>query len=320
VILKSDGFPPYHLAAIVDDHDMAISHAIRSTEWLSSSPKHFCLYAALGWEPPLYVHVANVNGPDGKKLAKRTGAKPVVGRITDPKTGEVTTSFLDDGYLEDALFNYLALTGWSPGDESEILPRDEVVRRFNVDGLSVSPAVFDLDKLTWMNGVYIRQMDPAELAGRVLPFLAADGLVPADPDEATRDYVGRVLLLEQERLKRLDEAPELTAFFFGDLPEYESRSVERRLKREPEAVPPFLEELAAVLADLPDAAWLDEPIETRTRAVGERHGRERGELTHPVRVAVTGREVGPGLFETMAVLGRERVLRRLRHAAGLARG
>lgn len=316
VILKSDGFPPYHLAAIVDDHDMGISHAVRSTEWLSSSPKHFCLYEALGWEPPIYVHVASVNGSDGKKLSKRTGAKPVVGQIIDPKTGDVTTSFLDDGYLVEALFNFLALTGWSPGDDTEIMDRDEILRRFRLEGLAVSPAVFDLDKLTWMNGVYIRSLPPDDLLCRVLPFLSRAGLIPADPDETTRAYIRQVLLLEQERLKRLDEAPGLVDFFFGDLPDYQQRSVERWLRREADATGAYLRELQTELAE--QRAWTAEALEATVRGVGARHGRERGDLTHPVRVAVTGREVGPGLFETLAVLGKERVLRRLEKATELA--
>jgi glutamyl-tRNA synthetase len=306
ICLKSDGFPTYHLASVVDDHDSGITHVLRGEEWISSAPKHFALYGALGWEPPVFVHVPSVLGPDGKKFSKRHGAKGV-------------REYLDEGYLPEALFNYLALLGWSPGEELEILDRSEIIRRFDLDGISRSPAKFDLDKLTWMNGAYIRALPPDDLAARVLPLLAGAGLVPAAPDQATRTYVGRVLLLEQERLKRLDEAPQLTAFFFGDLPEYDQRAVDRRLRREGEAVARFLRDLRDVLEDIAPAAWeMPEAIETFTREVGASHGRERGDLTHPVRVAVTGREVGPGLFETMAVLGRERVLRRLDHAAGLA--
>ncbi len=316
VILKSDGFPPYHLAAIVDDHDMAITHAIRSTEWLSSSPKHFCLYAALGWEPPLYVHVANVNGADGKKLAKRTGAKPVAGSFPDPKTGEPIVGFIDEGYLADALFNFLALTGWSPGDDTEVMDRDEIIRRFNVEGMQTSPAVFDLDKLTWMNGVHIRNLSPNALTSHALPFLVKVGLVPAEPDVQMREYVQQVLLLEQERMKRLDEAPALTDFFFADLPDYQEKSVERRLLRDGQATAAFLNDLSAALEASP--VWTVEHLEDVTRTVGKRHEREKGDVTHPIRVAVSGREVGPGLFEMLAVLGRDRVLRRLAHAARLA--
>ncbi len=262
----------------------------------------FFLYHAPGWEPPVFVHVAGVNGPDGKKLSKRTGAKGIF-------------EFLKEGFLPESLFNFLAIVGWSPGDDTEVMDKDEIIRRFDLEGLSRSPAIFDLDKLTWMNGVYIRQMPPNDLAGRVAPLLAEAGLIPADPDEATRSYVGQVLLLEQERLKRLEEAPALTDFFFVEMPEYAAKSVQKWLQRDAEATRAFLTDLLAAFSD--QDAWTEAALEATTRAVGARHGRERGELTHPVRVAVTGREIGPGLFETLAVLGKERVLRRLRHAVEL---
>jgi glutamyl-tRNA synthetase len=304
IALKSDGFPTYHLAAMVDDHDMRVSHVIRGEEWQSSTPKHVCLLQALGWEPPVIIHTANINGPDGKKLSKREGAKGVLG-------------YLAEGYLPEALFNFFALLGWSPGDDTEIMSRDEIVRRFGIEGLSRSPAMFDPEKLAWMNGVYIRALPEDALLDRVLPLLAAAGLVPSDPDAATRAYVASVVALERDRLKRLDEIATLTAFFFGDLPaEYESKGVEKWLRKRPDATAAFLKDLRDALA--PVSPWTIETIETEARAAGGRHGRERGELTHPIRVAVTGREVGPGLWETMAVLGKDRVLARLDHAAGLA--
>lgn len=305
VALKSDGYPTYHLAVVVDDHQMQVSHVIRGEEWQSSTPKHICLYQALGWEPPVFIHTANINGPDGKKLAKREGAKGVLG-------------YIQEGFLPEALFNFFALVGWSPGNDDEILGRDEIIRRFGVEGLSRSPAVFDLDKMSWMNGVYIRALARDDLARRVLPLLAEAGLVPADPDEPTRAYVAAVVGLEQERLKKLEEAPALTAFFFPRLPEYENRAVEKWLRKDPAAVGRYLADLRAALGD--ETAWETNALEMTTRAVGQSHARERGELTHPVRVAVTGREAGPGLFETMAVLGRERVLARLDRAVEITRG
>jgi glutamyl-tRNA synthetase len=169
-----------------------------------------------------------------------------------------------------------------------------------------------------MNGVYIRQMPPDALARRVTPFLIRAGLISDNPDPATRRYVEQATVLEQERMKRLDEAPALFDFFFGDLPDYQQKSVDRRLRREGMAVAAFLRDLASALADLPEAAWTDEAIEATARAVGARHGREKGDLTHPVRVAVSGREIGPGLFEILRVLGKERTLRRLAHATDLA--
>jgi glutamyl-tRNA synthetase len=165
IALKSDGFPTYHLAAMVDDHDMRVSHVIRGEEWQSSTPKHVCLLQALGWEPPVIIHTANINGPDGKKLSKREGAKGVLG-------------YLAEGYLPEALFNFFALLGWSPGDDTEIMSRDEIVRRFGIEGLSRSPAMFDPEKLAWMNGVYIRALPEDALLARVLPLLADAGWSP----------------------------------------------------------------------------------------------------------------------------------------------
>ena len=305
IILKADGYAPYHLAATVDDHDMEISHVLRGEEWQSSTPKHISLYEALGWEPPIIIHTANINGPDGKKLAKRDGAKGILG-------------FINEGYLPEALFNFLALVGWSPGDDTEIMDRREIICRFDTDGLSRSPAVFDLNKLSWMNGVYIRRLAGDDLLARVIPILAAAGKVPAEPDAATRAYIGQVVALEQERLKRLEEVTELTDFFFADLPEYLPKGVDKWLRKDPQAAAGYLSDLQTALAAQDD--WGIESLEATTRAVGARHSREKGELTHPVRVAITGREVGPGLFETMAVLGKGRTLRRLARALEIIHG
>lgn len=302
VILKADGFPPYHLAAMVDDYDMRITHALRGEEWLSSSPKHFCLFQALGWEPPVFVHTPSVLGPDGKKLSKRHGAKSV-------------REFIDEGYVAEALVNFLALVGWSPGDDTEVMSPDEIIAKFGIDGISASPGKFDAEKLDWMNGVYLRSFTPETFARRALPFLAKAGLLPADADDAAVKYAADVLSLEQERLKTLAEAPEAADFFFRELPEYAEKGVAKWLKQPGAAE--YLSDLGAALMDA--AAWDAAAIEAVTREVGAKHGRERGDITHPVRVAVSGREVGPSLFDMMAVLGRERVLTRLGRAVELAR-
>ncbi len=313
IILKADGFPPYHLAAIVDDHDMDISHVLRGEEWIPSFPKHIALIRALGWEPPIFVHTPSVLAPDRKKLSKRNGARPVTGMIFDKQTGEPIYGYVDhEGVLPEALFNFLALVGWSPGDDTEIMPRDEIARKFDVGGISSSPGIFDIEKLYWMNGVYVRELPPAVLAERSLPYLKRANLVPAEPDAATLAYVSQVLALEQERIKVLSETPDLTDYFFLPLPNYNEKSAEKWLRKP--GVKEYLSDLAALLADTSD--WEHDKIEAATRQVGARHGRERGDITHPVRVAVSGRENGPGLFEMMAVLGRERVLDRLSHVVG----
>jgi glutamyl-tRNA synthetase len=304
IIRKGDGFPPYHLAAMVDDHDMQISHVLRGEEWISSYPKHVQIFGAMGWEVPVFCHTPSVLGPDGQKLSKRHGAKGI---------GE----YLAEGFLEDALVNFLALVGWSPGKDEEVLPVEELIARFSVEAISVSPGIFDADKLDWMNGVYIRRLSTEELIERALPFLQKAGLVSASPTAEERDYAARVLALEHERLKRLDEAPAVSDFFFPLLPEYQEKSTAKWLRKEPDKTAAYLTDLAAALEPLSD--WTDAALDAATREVGARHGRERGDLTHPVRVALSGREVGPGLFEMMAVLGRERVLARLNKAVEIAR-
>jgi glutamyl-tRNA synthetase len=315
VILKGDGFPPYHFSAMADDHDMEISHIFRSEEWISSTPKHFCIFEAFGWELPIFIHTPNVLGLDRKKLSKRTGAPPIKGTIYTQK-GEPVHGLLNQGFLEDAVFNYLSITGWSPGDDTEIMTREEVVNRFNIEGISPSPALFDRDKLTWLNGVYIRQLAPETLVELALPYLTKAGLLPAEPTEAELAYAASVVVLEQERLKLLEEIPSLTDFFFPLLPEYSEKSVGKWLKKD--GVAGYLDDIRTEIETLTD--WNASTIEAATRTVGVKHGREKGELTHPVRVAVTGREVGPSLFDAMAAMGKERVLARLNQAQEIARG
>jgi glutamyl-tRNA synthetase len=323
IIRKSDGFPPYHLAAIVDDHDMEISHVLRGEEWIPSFPKHVCLVQAMGWEHPVWVHVPSVLGPDRKKLAKRHGAKPLIGPVPEYKDAVPTGDFLpglinNEGYLPEALVNFLALVGWSPGDNREKMTLPELLDAFSLDGISTSPGVFDIEKLDWMNGVYIRELKPDELAARSLPFLQAPGLVSGELTTEEKAYITQVVALEQEKYKKLADVPSTVDFFFSDLPEYDEKSVDKLLRRDPAAIQAFLNDLAATLTNEP--AWTAERIEEICREVGLKHGREKGNLTHPVRVAVSGREQGPGLFDMIATLGRERVLKRLARAGELAGG
>ncbi|HTE19369.1 MAG TPA: glutamate--tRNA ligase, partial [Armatimonadota bacterium] len=299
VLLKSDGFPTYHLAHVVDDHLSEISHVVRSEEWLPSTPRHVLLYRALGWEAPKLIHPALIHGRDAQsgkvsKLSKRHGAVFV---------GE----YREQGYLAEALTNFIALLGWSPGGDLEIMDREEMVRRFSIEGLNASPSVFDLEKLNWMNGVYIRKLSEEELVERTLPFLQKAGLVSASPSAHEQAYVGQVLKLEQERMKTLAEAPALTDFFFRDEPEYDPAAVEKRLR-----TPQARAVLETVIRQLEAAEqWDVESVEAAVRASIEELGVKPGEVIHPTRVAATARTVGPGLFETLWALGRERVAFRL---------
>ena len=316
IILKADGFPPYHFAAMVDDHDMQISHVLRGDDWLPSLPKHIQIFRAFEWEPPIFVHTPNVLAPGGgKKLSKRHGAKPILGPVPELKdgvpTGEITGGLVNnEGYLPDAIVNFLALIGWSAGDNQEVFTREELINAFTLERISRSGGAFDQDKLLWMNGLYIRQMSPDALYAAAEPFILESGLVATDCSAETRAYAAAALALEQEKLTRLDEAPNLIWFFFTDNVLTDEKVVAKWLQKS--GVKGYL----AALVDAVDALdeWTSETIEEAVRGIAAEQGREKGAATHPVRIAVTGREQGPSLFDCIAVLGKERAGKRLRAA------
>ncbi|MBI2844641.1 MAG: glutamate--tRNA ligase [Armatimonadetes bacterium] len=297
VILKSDGYPTYHFASVVDDHLIKISHVIRSEEWISSTPKHVQLYSALGWEPPAWVHPSLILGPDRSKLSKRHGAVNF-------------STYIEEGYLPDAMVNYLALLGWSAGEDRDIYSIQELIEKFTLEGITGHPAIFDAQKLLWMNGVYIRQTSMNRLAELILPYLQKAGLVSEPPSDSELDYVRKIVPLIQDRLKVLSEAPELAEFFFREEPAYDPKAVQKWLER-PEASE-LLTKVVDRLEELEE--WNVGAIESAVREAGADVGAEGGKVIHPVRVASTGRTVGPGLFETLEVLGRDRVVTRLRRA------
>jgi len=321
IIQKADGFPPYHFAAMVDDHDMAISHVLRGDDWLPSLPKHIQVFRAFGWEPPIFVHTPNVLAPGGgKKLSKRHGAKPILGPVPELKdgipTGEMTEGLVNgEGYLPEAIVNFLALIGWSPGDNREVMSVDEIVDAFTLDAISRSGGAFDADKLLWMNGVYIRHLTPGALAARSRPFLTAAGLLSDNSTAEELAYAGRAVALEQEKIGRLDETPGLVDFFFRE-PSIEPKAAQKWLGKP--GTDTYLSALFGGLQELPD--WTSAAIEESVRGTASGLGREKGDATHPVRVAITGREMGPSLFDLMEVLGRETVLRRLGVALEVAGG
>jgi len=299
VILKSDGFPTYHLANVVDDHLMEITHVIRGEEWISSTPKHVQLYAAFGWEPPVWVHPPLILGPDRSKLGKRHGAVSF-------------SAYIEGGYLPEAMVNYLALLGWSAGEDRDLYSIEELTQRFTLEGIINHPAIFDADKLLWMNGQYIRMAGVERLTDLVLPYLVKAGLASEHPSPDELDYLRKVVAPIQDRLKVLADAPELAEFFFREEPAYDPKAVEKWLAR-PEA-PELLSRVADRLEALD--VWSLETIERAVREAGAEVGAEGGKVIHPVRVAATGRTVGPGLFETLEVLGKHRVVTRLRKAPG----
>lgn len=305
ILIKSDGYALYHFANIIDDHLMAITHILRGEDWIPSAPLHCLLYQALGWEMPALAHTQLLLGPDRKKLSKRHGATSI-------------QQFRDEGILPEALVNYLAIIGWSWDDKQEIFTLPELIEKFDLDRVKASSAIFDHQKLEWMNGYYINHLlSLDELTERALPWLAAAGLIGESARQAgtpEHDYVKAVLALEKERIKRLSEIPDLTAYFFQDEVAYSYEAlVSKKQKMTPELALTALAALRETLSATAAAVnTVDEAAaEEQLTALAERLGLKRGQLFMLVRAAITGRTVSPGLFATMRVLGRERCLARI---------
>ena len=303
VILKSDGYPTYNFASVVDDHHMRISHVVRGEEFVSSAPKHIRLYEAFGWEPPLFAHAPLIVGPDRSKLSKRHGAAAF-------------SAYIEQGYLPQALLNFLALLGWSAAEDRDLYSARELIDKFQLEGIISHPAVFDIAKLQWMNGQYIRACGLDRLATLTLPYLRQAGLASDSPNPDELVYIKRVIALVQERMPLLSESPELTGFFFVDQPEFDPKAVAKWLTR-PRASDLLLN-AAAQLDALGE--WTIQRIEQAVRSAGSELGFQGGDVIHPIRVAVTGRTVGPGLFQTIEVLGKERTVARLQAAAAKPTG
>ena len=296
VLLKSDGYPTYHLANIVDDHRMEISHVLRADEWLSSTPRHVLLYQALGWQPPQFAHLPMILGPDRAKLSKRHGATAI-------------NEYCDQGYLPQAMVNFLALLGWSLDDKTEFLSRQEIIKHFSLDRVSKTAAVFNRDKLDWMNGVYLRGLSLEEFSQRAVSFLERD--LPSEVERPLdADYVHQIVPLIQERAKTLAEVPQLTDFFFVDKLEYDAGLLLGRIEGA-EAV----KALQASLAKLERLQnWDAASLEAVLRPLADELDLKTGVFFGLLRVAATGRTAAPPLFQTMEVLGRERCFERLRVA------
>ena len=309
VLIKSDGFPTYHMANVVDDHVMQISHVLRAEEWLSSTPYHVLLYHASGWTPPQIAHLPVILNPEGKgKMSKR---KTIVEGRPERDGSEHYVrmhEFRAAGYLPEAMFNFLALVGWSYDDKTDILTREQIISRFDLDHISKSPAKFSYDKLDWMNGVYIRQLSVDDLATRLQPFLDEAGL------HADADTVRRITPLIQERMVTLSDAADLVDFFFGAELRYDPQLLVQK-GMTAEQARQALAESHRLLSGAPsfDEATLEPLLRAKADALGLKARQFFGTL----RVAATGREVSPPLFGTLAVLGREKVLDRLARAQEL---
>ncbi len=300
VILKSDGFPTYALAAIVDDHAMEITHVLRGDEWIPTSPYHVLIYQFMGWEQPVWVHVPQVLGADGKKLSKRHGATAI-------------NEFIEQGYLVEALTNCLALVGWGYDETTEIMTRDELIERFSIEHISPNGGVFSHDKLNWFNGQHIRRLTTADLAGRVVPFLQRAGLVADPVTDGELAYVTQLMPLIQERLVVLSEAPEFLQFFFRAPTTYNAADLVPK-KLDAAAAQELLHAAERTLTDIAD--WSEATLETTLRGLSAELGVKTGDLFMALRVAATGSKISPPLFETLHAIGKDETLRRLAAAAG----
>lgn len=292
VILRSNGSPTYHLASSVDDVDFGITHVVRGEDLLSSTPKHILLTEAMGGEPITYAHLSLLMGPDGRKLSKRHGDTAL-------------RAYRDQGVLPEAMLNYLALLGWSPGEDETIVPLADMVERFDLGAVSRNPAIFDPAKLEWMNGVYLRELPAEDFIFRTLPLVEADlGRALAD-DEAVR--FGLVAPLVQERAKLLTEVAPQVRFLFVDEVAYDQASWDKVMTAE--AVPGVLRETIDRLSLIPE--WTTGAIEEALRGMLAELELSARKGLQPIRVAMSGSSVSPPLFESLEALGRQATLARL---------
>jgi glutamyl-tRNA synthetase len=284
VIARADGTPIYHLAVVVDDHDAGITHVVRGADHYSNTPKHMRIYEALGAEPPIYAHLPLLHGPDGKKLSKRHGAASV-------------QDLRNSGYLREAVINYLALLGWGYDETTTFFTIEQLQELFSLERVSKNPAVFDEQKLRWINGRYVRELSTEDLTARLEEFTGRTGLGPA-------------VAITQEKISTLSEFWPLAGSFYdgpSDDPKAREKFLEPRESRE------ALEDVRAALAALTEP-WTTETVEEAMRAVADRTGRKPKAIFQPLRVALTGTTVSPGIFETVALLGRDETLARVGRA------
>ncbi len=296
VLLKSDGLPTYHLANVIDDHDMAITHVIRGEEWLPSTPKHLLLYKAFGWRPPQMAHLPLILSPNGGKLSKRNAD-----RMGIPVSVQ---QYRAEGYEPEALINFLAFLGWNPGTEQELFSLDELVDAFSIERVGSAGVQFNLEKLAWFNAQHLRQLPLAELAQRVRPELEKAGYEVEDA------YLQNVVQAMRERIHRRSDVVNDGRYFFEDPVEYDEKGVAKRWKPDSATL---MRLLAETLLSHPDfnAKSLDDAI----HAFAEENEVGLGRIMAPVRLALTGVMSGPSVFEMMEVLGREICNRRLKRAA-----
>ena len=299
VILKSDGYPTYHLAHVVDDHEMEISHVIRGEEWISSAPRHLLIHRALGWKNPDYVHVPLILGKDRSKLSKRHGATSAL-------------EYREKGFLPEAVLNFLALMGYSPADESEVMNIDEMIERFSLDRILQHPAIFDDEKLEWLNGVHIRRLSNEQLLERVISILEQPESKSGLPDSVVRpidsSYLSTLLPMVHERLKTLNDIVDAVDFFFVDdvslnLEELPGKKSDYKIAKN------ALEQSVELLNVIDP--FDSNQVELKFRILVDSLGLKAGQVFTPIRVAITGKRFAPPLFDTIVGIGKDRTINRI---------
>ncbi|MCG1011329.1 glutamate--tRNA ligase [Tepidanaerobacter sp. GT38] len=297
IIVKSNGIPTYNFACVVDDNAMKITHIIRAEEHLSNTPKQIQAYRALGYDIPKFAHVPMILAPDRSKLSKRHGATSV-------------EEFKDQGYLAKAIINYLTLLGWSPEGTEEIFEIDKAIKEFTLERVNKTAAIYDVKKLTWINGHYMRELDVNFVTEETIPFMIKKGIVTEEEAKEKFDYIREIVDISRDRSKTLDELAESIAFFFKDVTEYEEKGVRKHFAKENAAK--LLTLGADALEKLGDFTL--ETTEATFRNITEELGLKAAEIIHPTRLAITGRTIGPGLFHIIVLLGREKTVERMRKA------
>ncbi len=298
VLLKSDGFPTYHLANVVDDHFMHITHIMRAQEWIPSGPLHILLYEAFGWEPPIYCHLPMVMGKDGQKLSKRHGSTAV-------------RDFREAGYLPEAIVNYISLLGWSYDDKTEFFTKEELEEVFSLQKINKAPGVFDYKKLTWFNGQYIRKKSREEIEGLIIPYLMKDGVVSDPITDGEQVIIDRMIPIIHERLKLISDVSEMTRFLFQDVKTPESEKLIPK-KLDLAKTLEILRTGRELVAGMEDKD--DEELEIEYRAAAKNLDVKLGALMMPLRIVVSGSSISPPLFASFRLLGREKTLDRLDRA------
>ena len=297
IIMKSNGMPTYNFACVIDDYSMKISHVIRAEEHLSNTPKQVLIYEALGYKVPQFAHLSMILAPDRSKLSKRHGATSV-------------EEFRDKGYLKEAIVNYLTLLGWTPGENKEIFTMEDTTQKFSLDKVSKTAAIYDIDKLTWMNGYYLRELDLDYITRESIPYFIQRGLVDENRAKEKYEYIKKVVGAVREKVKLLPEIAEASEYFFKDVEEYDTKGVEKRFKKD--GVVELLEKGKIALANC--TSFDIETVEKSYRDLIDELGIKGGDIIHPTRLALSGKTVGPGLFDIISILGKEKCIERINKA------